>query len=144
MNGILRDIALSVAFSYVGRPYIWGGDDPSGFDCSGFVIEVYKSVGILPRSGDWTAQGLHEVFTGKMGTAPAKAGLVFYGEVDGNIVRHSKIVHVELCINDYLSIGASGGGRSTLTVKDAIDQNAFVKVRPMRSRNGIIGFVDPF
>jgi len=28
--------------------YLWGGDDPlAGFDCSGFVIEILKSVGIL-------------------------------------------------------------------------------------------------
>ena len=51
----MRSVATKVAWHYLGTPYIWGGDDFSGFDCSGFVIEILKSVGILPRDGDWTA-----------------------------------------------------------------------------------------
>lgn len=33
-----------------GTPYVWGGSDPSGFDCSGFVQWVFNAVGVrLPR-----------------------------------------------------------------------------------------------
>ena len=38
---------LQTALAYLGTPYVWGGDDPSGFDCSGFVIECLKSAGLL-------------------------------------------------------------------------------------------------
>ena len=36
---------VSIAYSLVGRPYVGGGNTPSGFDCSGFVQYVYSLVG---------------------------------------------------------------------------------------------------
>lgn len=44
---------LATAQRFMGTPYVWGGEDPSGFDCSGFVQYVYAMHGVrLPRTAD--------------------------------------------------------------------------------------------
>jgi len=136
-----RELAIELAKRFIGKPYIWGGDDPVlGFDCSGFVIEVLKSVGFLPRSGDWTANGLMSVFKDCETIEPLAGCLVFWGRSPNS----NRAIHVEFCLSDELSIGASGGGRRTKNVNDAIRQNAYAKLRPFYTRQNIIFYADPF
>jgi cell wall-associated NlpC family hydrolase len=129
-----QESALKYAWRFVTTFYKWGGDDPSGFDCSGLCVEVLKSVGLLPRKYDTTAHGLFNKFKSKEVQSLSAGCLVFWG--------WPKITHVELCINTWQTIGASGGGSKTLTEADAIRHNAYVKVRPIRE--GYSKIVNPF
>lgn len=118
-----RLLGREIAFLNWGKPYHWGGDDPlQSFDCSGFVIEILKSTGELPRKGDWTAEQLRQMFKDNA-TDPFLGCLAFR-------ILNGKAYHVEYMIDKVHSIGASGGGSHTLTIQDAIRQNAYIKVRP--------------
>lgn len=132
-------LAEKVAWSLHGLPYRWGGDDPGeGFDCSGMVIEILKSVGILPRAGDWTAQGLFNMFEDKVRLEPQLGCLAFWHGADPG-----RIIHVEFCLDTKHTMGASGGGSKTTSFEAASKHNAFIKVRPIRQEK-LVGYRDPF
>jgi cell wall-associated NlpC family hydrolase len=38
--------AVALAYSFLGVPYVWGGETPNGFDCSGLTMYVYGQLGI--------------------------------------------------------------------------------------------------
>ncbi len=132
----MRDLVLKIAWHYLGRPYIWGGDSPEGFDCSGLAIECLKSIGVLPRKGDWTAEGLFQLC--KAVSTPEPGDLVFWADESG------KHIHVEIYQGNGLSIGASGGGSWAVDAKEAYRKGAYVKVRPVATRGGTVHYGDPY
>lgn len=131
------ELARIVALSHLGTFYKWGGDDPSGFDCSGLCIEILKSVGLFPRTQDTTAQGLFNKYRSAETAVPFEGCLVLYQN------KARKIIHVEYCLDSEFTIGASGGGSRTKTEADAIRDNAYIKIRPINERRGPI-YVNPF
>lgn len=139
-----RAIAMYVWEHHLGRPYRWGGNDPiEGFDCSGMVIEGLKSAGLVGRDFDATADGLlTNAFRNRprlSDTALREGCLVFWGK-DGR-ATHVEVVWTRDGGRAY-TLGASGGGSRTTSAQAASDQDAYIKIRPIR--DGWMAAIDPF
>ena len=135
------DSMIDYAMRFVGIQYKWGGENSiSGFDCSGFIQECLRSVGLDPP-GDQTANALYKYFSVKEnGLAylhPARGALAFYG-------RPERIIHVALCINHQQMIEAGGGNSQTVNKSMADEQDAFIRIRPYRNRQDFVGLIKPF
>ncbi len=126
------------AMSMVGKPYLWGGDDPmGGLDCSGLVIELLKALGAAPEQ-DMTAQGLFKFFQDRSDFNKQTFGsLAFYGRDVQNIS------HVAFCLSNRLVVEAGGGGSRITTLSEAIKYNAYVRVRPITYRKDLVFVLRP-
>lgn len=94
-----RQKLLEYARSFIGRPYVWGGNDPhTGADCSGFVRYLYASIGIrLPRVAEDQAYAGRKI---KVEDA-APGDLIFFA-------KGSNIYHVAMYAGNGRTIEAYG------------------------------------
>lgn len=120
---------MFTALSHHGQYYSWGGDDPSGFDCSGLIVESLKVTGFLKHESlDFTADGLYNLMKEYITLEPREGAIVFYFNKD------DKATHTGICLDEEYCISADGGGKKTKTKADAIRDNAFIKIRPIDKR----------
>jgi cell wall-associated NlpC family hydrolase len=84
---------VTLALTFLGTPYRYGGSDPSGFDCSGFVQWVFSRIGTaLPRE-------VRDQF--RVGTA-----------IDDDQIRAGDLVFFQTVANGASHVGiALGDGR---------------------------------
>ena len=88
--------ALQFALSQIGVPYVYGGEGPGGYDCSGLAQAAYRAAGIsLPR----TAEEQYDAGPRLTAGTPLQPGdLVFFGastsdvEHVGIVVREGEMV----------------------------------------------------
>ena len=88
------------AMHFLNTPYLWGGRNPYGMDCSGFVQISFKMIGIdLPRDAS------QQINTGKIVdfVDEAKPGnLAFFDNKEG------EIIHVGIILSNNHIIHCSG------------------------------------
>lgn len=105
----MRDAFVAAVRSQVGRPYIWGGQDPKiGFDCSGLVIWAMNQAGLPIR--DHSSSQLAAIYEGnQVGIKTAYPGcLVFYGNTEDSIKHVMTVVDV-WPDGTFAMVGARGG-----------------------------------
>jgi len=124
------------AITFYNKPYIWGGEGPDGYDCSGFVQKLLQAASIDP-TGDQSADCLYHFFL-KNGLLNyfGLGSLAFYGS-------RERIIHVGFCIDSKVMISASGGGRNVTTSQIARSQGASIKFEPIKYRKDFIACIMP-
>lgn len=146
LESYYRAKAVEYVQHWIGTPYTWGGDDFSAFDCSGLVVEVFKSVGKFFDYEDYSANVLYQKYKNNEVEQPFSGCLIFWFNIPG------RAVHVAMMIDKYFLIHASGEGSKVKTINDAIKKNAYVMMRELtkvaRFRKDHYGqgykIVDPF
>ncbi|MCL6452802.1 MAG: C40 family peptidase [Alicyclobacillus sp.] len=111
---------IATAKSLLGVPYLWGGNTPAGFDCSGFVQYVFAKNGItLPRES-------HDQAT--VGTPVAESDLqpgdlLFFSNTDADASLYANhVTHVGIYIGNGAMIESSSSHNGEGVV---IIQNVF-------------------
>lgn len=132
----MREIMKAWLIRHLNIQYKWGGSDPmEGYDCSGLAQEFLKAFGSHPEYKiDHSAQMLYNVFSKEGSQDYYDVGaLAFYGP------SKSEINHVAILISSDFIAEAGGGGSRTNTFQDAIAQDAFTRIRPLRFRKDLVG-----
>ena len=91
---------IRTAFMYLNAPYLWGGKNPFGIDCSGFTQMVYKLNGhkLLRDASQQAKQGEPLSFIEES----EPGDLAFFDNEEGNII------HVGIIMENNYIIHASG------------------------------------
>lgn len=132
---------LATAVRYVGYPYVWGGTSPSsGFDCSGFVWEVYKLTAYpgAPRlpgvlRGRTTFQMSGEVPRGSLVPAAklAPGDVMFFG-ARGRRSTPGEVDHSGIYLGDGWFVQSSGEGVTLLPFDGWYTRSFAWARRPLR------------
>ena len=109
--------AARIALSEIGVPYVWGGESPRGFDCSGLVRFAYGQVGISLPHNSYALYGT--------GRAVSRANLE-----PGDILFFSGLGHVGMYVGNGRMVHAPQTGQSVEVVSLASGYGAsFVAAR---------------
>ena len=99
----------AASWNYLGIPYVYGGSSPSGFDCSGFTLYLYKQHGIsLPHGATAQYNNCGE-YVAKENLQPGD--LVFFSD------SSHTIGHCAVYVGDDTIIHARSSVKSVVTNK---------------------------
>ncbi|UCG51890.1 MAG: C40 family peptidase [Candidatus Latescibacterota bacterium] len=99
---VSRDKLASTGLRFLGVPYLWGGNTPKGFDCSGLMQRIFKLHGALvPRDSDLQSRFGEEKPVGEI-DALDTGDLLFFGK------NKTQITHVAMYLSNGLFLHAHG------------------------------------
>ncbi len=102
---------IEIAKQQLGKKYVWGGNGPSSFDCSGLTKYIYGKVGItLERVS--ASQATQGISIEKSNLQPGD--LVFFSGINSSS-RSKKISHVGVYIGNGSFIHAANSSRGVVT-----------------------------
>ncbi|MEV2279321.1 C40 family peptidase [Nocardiopsis sp. NPDC049922] len=113
--------ALQFAYNQIGKPYVWGGTGPGGYDCSGLTQAAWAAAGVsLPRTTYDQVNAGTRVSWDNMRPGDL---MFFYG---------SNPTHVGLYAGDNVMVHASTSSKpiGTVTLNSYYRQNFYTAVRP--------------
>jgi cell wall-associated NlpC family hydrolase len=98
----IGETAAQIALQQVGVPYRYGGQSPSGFDCSGLVHYAYARAGLsIPRTTAQLWSGTHAIERGGL-----QPGDLLFFSISG------KMSHVGLYLGDGRFVHAPSTGKT--------------------------------
>lgn len=104
---------VNTAKRFIGVPYVWGGTTSSGFDCSGFIMNIYGRHGLnIKRLADEQYYGGQKIEKSQL----AVGDLVFF------TTYAPGVSHVGIYIGDNKFIHASSSRGVTI---DSLDSEYF-------------------
>ncbi|PJN22234.1 C40 family peptidase [Kitasatospora sp. CB02891] len=99
------EAALSYALAQVGKPYVWGGNGPNGFDCSGLVQQAFRRAGVsTPRVADDQYRASTPITSKQL----QRGDLIFWSS-NGRV---SGIHHVAIYLGDGTYVEAPRPGKN--------------------------------
>lgn len=130
LSTVSNDV-VQIAQEYIGARYVWGGSDPSGFDCSGLAWYVYHKLGVVLPAG--SAQQFSSAYGRFIGSMPALApgDLVFFERT----TEETGITHVGIYAGNNVMIAARSErlGVRYVSLEDPFWSSRFVGgIRPYR------------
>ena len=92
---------------FIGRPYLWGGNSPKGFDCSGFSKTVFylNGIDLMRDSSQQARQGVAVPLDGDLSQLK-KGDLLFFGRRPRR-GGPERVVHVGIYLGNKLFIHSS-------------------------------------
>jgi cell wall-associated NlpC family hydrolase len=97
-------VAVNTALAQQGKPYVWGGTGPGGYDCSGLTYSAYQAAGVaIPRTS--REQSTAGVPVAKENLQPGD--LVFF---------YDPVGHVGMYIGNGLMVHSSTYGKPVAVV----------------------------
>lgn len=94
------------AMSWIGTPYLWGGNTRSGIDCSGFVNAVYKACG---KTISRTAATLCSISCKVIKKSQLREGDLVFFRTDGKKTTTPNHVGMYLSDNKFIHASSSKG-----------------------------------